>query len=770
MKPSIPTPSSILWPILLGAIAAGCTEVLGPLSSPATFLLFLSAALFGVNGALASVAFGPIPLALLHGNEAHALELAMLYGTVGFISDRHPRMPIYIPVIVLSFFILGPVHYITRTVPSSQYAILVIQSLYYVFASASIGAILTLSFPWHIAGKSPRHAPAKYTLPIIFTSITAGAGFFVLRSIQSHVLWQSVSLELFVGAVFFAVIAPGLVGWWMAYQIEGSRIRRGLQNSGTLRLDGTLLSRSAPATSDTSHWTERSLPAGSGVFAVSDEGVFIYGNEAFYTLAGVNQDDAIGKRFNDINLDPQLSKELLRLIVLPVEQTPLTTEIKITHNGVSTFYRCSIECEGSLKSARRSSKVFRLEDITHLRRLEPHLLFAQKSKALANAVVGLAHGFNNVLTNVIGQASFARRSTDLRIHKIAFDEIVRSAEHAGQLVSNLLEFAENKSEGMQSTDLNAFLDERLDLLRKMIGDRFEVIFSCSPRTLGVVCDHQLLAYVISELIVNARDAYPSGSGAIRISLGSEAFGGEVEHVSPGARPGTFARLRIEDSGVGMSSEVVSHAFDPFFTTKSESDHDGLGLAAVFAIVRAHDGFMTIESFPDKGTSVSLYLPIANIARSGRAVALDDDDGIVPQDSSAATNQQILIVEDEPTVRDLLAKMLRTLGYAVESCSNGEDALRLAGNHTFDLIIADVMMPKMGGIDLLKNLKETKRQDPVLLMTGLRRGDDQLNGEDVLEKPFDMETLAQKVHKMLRLSCGSIEAKDKDGSQETSPVQ
>ena len=226
---------------------------------------------------------------------------------------------------------------------------------------------------------------------------------------------------------------------------------------------------------------------------------------------------------------------------------------------------------------------------------------------------------------------------------------------------------------------------------------------------------------------------------------------DVSDLFIGARPGDFARITIKDTGMGMSPETLARAFEPLFSTKRSKGNSGLGLSIVYSIVRAHDGFLAAESHPEKGTNITIYLPLRSIQPSAADVTLNRTSPAFPLslDTLTGNREHILVVEDEKPVRDLVTTMLSRLGYTVVSCANGHEALARCRERDFDLVLLDMIMPQMNGIDVINHLRDAGKQTQTLLMTGY--GVD-VEGADpetpILSKPFDIITLGQTVKKLL----------------------
>ena len=311
-----------------------------------------------------------------------------------------------------------------------------------------------------------------------------------------------------------------------------------------------------------------------------------------------------------------------------------------------------------------------------------------------------------------------------------------------------MDFAEGEPTLFRNTDLRELMKNRQALIREMLGDHYEVTVGGAAQSVGINCDQNLILQAVTNLVLNARDSYQGKNGEIEISIDTETIPEQVSAVHVGARPGTFARLRVKDRGMGMTPDVLAHAFDPLFTTKRSAGRSGLGLSTVFAIVRAHDGFLTVESTPEKGTSVSIYLPLVAVTTPSEAVRAEIEANRAAVQLETGKGR-ILVVEDESTVRELVSQMLGLLGYEVQSCASGDEAIEEFKTRSFDLVLVDMVMPRMDGPSLIQKLREINSKTNALIMTGY--GESLHNGkmrEPLLSKPFDLETLAKTVKKAI----------------------
>lgn len=384
-----------------------------------------------------------------------------------------------------------------------------------------------------------------------------------------------------------------------------------------------------------------------------------------------------------------------------------------------------------------------LRDITAHKDLEAQLMQAHKLEAVGRLAAGVAHDFNNLLTPILGYAevllakappgsSEARRLNDIR----------RAALHGAALVRQLLAFGRKQPVTPRVLDLNRELAEYEELLRRTLGEDIEVLYHLSPHAGSVTLDPTQLQQVILNLAVNARDAMPEG-GCLTIETDTISVGNEMTDLVPGR----YVRLRITDTGAGMSPEVLSHVFEPFFTTKEVGKGSGLGLSVVDGIIGQAKGKITVISQIGLGTSFQILLPEAE----GLAPPTTADQ---PMQSEAGV-ETILVVEDNQAVRELTTHVLAELGYHVLVAQHGQDALNLAARHqgTIALLLTDVVMPGISGQELARRLERSRPAMRVLYLSGhpierlvTRAGDRPIT--PLLSKPFTSEELARKVRQIL----------------------
>jgi PAS domain S-box-containing protein len=381
--------------------------------------------------------------------------------------------------------------------------------------------------------------------------------------------------------------------------------------------------------------------------------------------------------------------------------------------------------------------------------LQEQLRQSQKIEAIGRLAGGIAHDFNNLLTVIKGYSQLSL--LDLKENNPLWEniqEIQKATQRATDLTRQLLAFSRRQILDPRVLDLNSLLRDTEKMLRRMIGEDIELVTRFSEDLGRVKIDPGQIEQVILNLAVNARDAMPSG-GKLTIETANVESDEGYALTHLGVIPGHYVRLSVSDTGVGMSREVQEKAFDPFFTTKEKGKGTGLGLSTVHGIVTQSGGKIWVYSEPGHGTTFKIYFPSVE----GK---LDTQDGKNETESFPAGTETVLLVEDEPSVRDLANRLLKLQGYKVLEAANGEEALRLGQENTGEnihLLLTDVVLPQMGGKELADQLKIFRPGIKVLYTSGytdyaiVHHG--VLNsGTHFLQKPFSLKTLSQKVREAL----------------------
>jgi signal transduction histidine kinase len=380
-----------------------------------------------------------------------------------------------------------------------------------------------------------------------------------------------------------------------------------------------------------------------------------------------------------------------------------------------------------------------------LRQSEEKLRQAQKVEAVGLLAGGVAHDFNNILTVIMGYSNLLLEGTEETNPQRRYaQELQLAAGRGASLTRQLLAFSRKQSIEPKVLDLNSVVADLEKLLRRLLGEDIELL-SVATTPLGrVEADPSQIEQVVMNLAVNARDAMPNG-GTLTLKTANVTFDDIAAGRPPGIEPGPYVMFSITDTGTGMSDEVKAHLFEPFFTTKPLDKGTGLGLATSYGIVKQNCGHIEVSSELGRGTTFCIYLP-----RVEQAILTPS---LVDEPRSVGGNETLLLVEDEPAVRELNELILRELGYQVLTASDGLEALRLRPEaQEVDLLITDIVMPNLGGHELARRLR-LARPDLKILFTSGHTADkiaqvSDVQGTGFLQKPYRPDVLATKVRKML----------------------
>ncbi len=377
---------------------------------------------------------------------------------------------------------------------------------------------------------------------------------------------------------------------------------------------------------------------------------------------------------------------------------------------------------------------------------EAALAQAQKMEAVGQLTGGVAHDFNNLLTAVLASLEMiSTRTTDERVRKFAINA-QRAAERGARLTQQLLAFSRRQRLRPEPVDVNRLIVDMRELMIRAIGASIQLETRLAEDLPPAFVDPTQLELVLLNLTINARDAMPSGG---RLSVDTFALNETPDELAGELPPDTYVAMAVADTGTGMPPEVQARVFEPFFTTKEMGKGTGLGLSQVYGFVRQSGGTVRIRSAVGDGTRVTLYLP--------RAEAAPVQPDVSPQAvrQTAARRATILVADDDENVRELAVAMLEELGYQVIAAEDGQVALEvIQRGEPFDLLVADVVMPRLSGVEVVQRARADGRALRVLFATGyadLAVYRDGLEGEDMIRKPYRMNELAERVKRALALA-------------------
>jgi PAS domain S-box-containing protein len=388
-------------------------------------------------------------------------------------------------------------------------------------------------------------------------------------------------------------------------------------------------------------------------------------------------------------------------------------------------------------------------DISERQHLEAQIRQAQKMESIGTMAGGIAHDFNNILGGILGYISVIKmhiQSTDPIYRYVELIE--KAGNRAANLISQLLAFSRKGKYEIKPININNSIQGVLSILEGTIKKNVEISSALAKEIPLVEGDAAQIEQTIMNICVNAVDAMSDG-GKLHLTTGliylDEAFG--TTH--PGAKPGHYVHITVTDTGAGMDKEILPKIFEPFFTTKDKDKGTGLGLSMVYGIVKNHGGYVDVHSEPDKGSIFHIYLPPLPGAKTRKGIEMP------PQEEIVTGQETILIVDDEEIIRTMLKEVLETLGYTVLMASKGEEAIKIYREHCgeIDVVIIDMIMPKMGGKETYLKLKKINPDIRAILASGysqdaaiqeiLRSG---IHG--FIHKPFTTTELSLKIREIL----------------------
>lgn len=478
-----------------------------------------------------------------------------------------------------------------------------------------------------------------------------------------------------------------------------------------------------------------------GVVIIQD-GVVAYANEA-----QESQYPSRGRRANEV-LRQNIHPEDLQLVIERIQareagiEVPNNYRYRHTRDGETRWqevWSSRVEYRG--RPAVQAISV----DVTDTMVVEEQLRHSQKMEAIGRLAGGVAHDFNNLLTVILASTELAKGAQDMGSVTLELGEIERAAQRAGQLTRQLLTFSRRQPNHPVLLDVNQALVEIHTMLTRLLGENVSVSVPPEDGALTTRIDVGQLEQVITNLVVNAHDSMPGG-GDVAVETGRI----DVLPSSPHT-PGPYVSISVRDNGTGITAEDLPKIFDPFFSTKGAGKGTGLGLSTVLGIVKEAGGFVDVESALGSGTLVTVCLP-ARMGLLGSAKPAPSAPHVTPAGS-------VLVVEDDEAVRKLVVRLLERAGFDAHPADGGAPALRMLGaGLRVDLVLSDVLMPEMSGVELEEELTRRWPKLPVALMTGYadshvipkrRRG-------TVLRKPFSPQALVAVVTQLMQQGTESSE--------------
>ncbi len=497
-----------------------------------------------------------------------------------------------------------------------------------------------------------------------------------------------------------------------------------------------------------------------GIILTDEQGAIIEWNRGQEQITGLERVEVLGKPIWDVQSQLAVEERRTRalgeqrknntLAFLRTGQPPWTEPLRETElqrpNGTRRIIQSSIF---PIKTDKGFLVVSISRDVTERRQLEEQIRQQEQMAAIGQLAGGIAHDFNNILATIMLYTQMFLRKPHLPPDLVSgLETILDESKQAAHLVRQILDFSRRSTVETQLMDLLPLVEKVMDILQRTLPANIHLLLDIEPAEAYIVdADPARIQQVMMNLAVNARDAMPEG-GELRFSLSRI-------HVKPGIEPpvlgmnsGQWMRLSVSDTGTGISPEAMDHLFEPFFTTKSVGKGTGLGLAQVYGIVELHHGYIGVKTEAGKGSSFNVYLPIP---------VKEQEETLHTKETPTAsegTGETILLVEDGDKLRDLAKLVLESLGYQVLAAMNGQEALKVYKSaERVDLVITDIMMPRMGGEELMQELRKLNPDLKGLALTGYALKEEreklkQVGIVDFIQKPFNIDTIADVIRRIL----------------------
>ena len=498
-----------------------------------------------------------------------------------------------------------------------------------------------------------------------------------------------------------------------------------------------------------------------GVCLTSTEGRLLRVNRTLCEMLGYTADELCIKKFGEITHPDDVeasTNSVKRLLAGEIETIEIETRyvhrdgpavwaavhaILLRHEDGSPMHFVTHVVDISAHKAAEAER----------ERLETQLLQSQKMEALGTLSGGIAHDFNNVITAITGNSTLALE--DIPGDHPAFEsieEIRLAARRASEMVRRILAFSRAEEPDLQPTALRPVIEEAVKLLRSTIPAMIDIRFECDENPPLVLADPTQIHQVIMNLGTNARDAMAGKDGSLTFRLRPAHADTRLTAAAPELPPGPCACISVTDNGSGMPPETLERIFDPFFTTKPQGVGTGMGLSVVHGIMRRHKGAVLATSESGEGTTFDLYIPAAPCSENNSPATTAAAQAPRP---TVARGQRILYIDDEEPLVFLSTRMLRKMGYEVEGCSDPRKALDLFSSdpRRADLVITDLGMPGMSGLDLVEQLLKIRPDLPIIVTSGFVRADDirrakELGIPEIILKPNTVEEMADTIHERL----------------------
>ncbi len=486
------------------------------------------------------------------------------------------------------------------------------------------------------------------------------------------------------------------------------------------------------------------------ITVVAVDGTMVYHSPSVERVAGYKPSMLLGKSFlSFVHPQDQAAVRAAFEKVTVKTGTAVPPEFRFRHSDGSWVWLESV-ANNLLNDVAVGGIVVISRDVSGRRMLEEQVRQSQKMEAVGRLAGGIAHDFNNLLMVIRGYAEIVRDETNSvpSVQKNV-ETIVRTAESAANLTRQLLSFSRKHVFSPQVLDLNDLVNRMSEMLLGLLREEMELNVKLDPEAGCISADPGQIEQVIMNLVVNARDAMPKGGKLTLQTARMDSKSIRTSRHFP-IPLGEYVMLAVTDTGIGMDAETQSRIFEPFFTTKSKDEGTGLGLSVVYNIVRGAGGQVRVSSELGKGTTLEVFLP--RVTAQPRSLSMQ-----TAGSTSRGGTETILVAEDQPDLRWMICQFLQELGYSVIEAKDGEDAIALAEQYRapIDVLLTDVVMPHVRGLEVARRLVANRRDMKVIFMSGYTEGefgavDSEKPGPEtpILQKPFELDSLALKIREVL----------------------
>lgn len=481
---------------------------------------------------------------------------------------------------------------------------------------------------------------------------------------------------------------------------------------------------------------------------------YTYANPALEKISGIPNSQRIGRTIEELGYQKEIVekiKKLLKGVFLNGQEESFEGEVQFGPKRayVATTFVPEFGDDHEVKSVLAVT-----HDLTEQRRLEQQLRQSQKMEAVGTLAGGIAHDFNNMLAVILGNAELALDDLGGNDGPSGnIKQIIKASKRARDLTKQILTFSRKTERGRNPLRLTPLIKETFNMLRGTLPSTIGMNLDIRTESDTVLADPSQVQQIIVNLATNAADAMRINGGVLTFSLSVANVSQQGQIPGTELSPGSYVKLSVQDTGTGISQEIRNRVFEPFFTTKEPGKGTGMGLATVYGIVKNHDGDITVESTSGKGTTFSVFLPLA------KAEAVTEREGRV---EIPGGKEHILLVDDEPAVLQMTSRIFKGLGYEVTTAPGGPDAWKLFEAHPdkYDLVITDQVMPHLTGMGLARKILRLRQGTPVILFTGYSETvapeDAKAAGiREFVMKPITKEEAAQTIRRVL-------DSKDREG--------